>query len=147
MGMFDTLVTNGDPRFTCAHGHVVDDFQTKSLGCNLDRYRLIDDVLHVEQLTYNDAGERLHEDFDRRSFTNTINVYTSCRECKPIASKQPHGIVQHELWVSLDLEIYRGELKSITRAEDDRTRDQLREHLKETAQLWGYEVLADEEAK
>lgn len=120
MGMYDTFVTDGDPRFTCASGHVVDDFQTKSLGCNLDRYRLVSDVLHVEQFTYDEDGEPAHKDLDRRSITNTINIYTSCSECRPVVSKQPHGNVRHEVWVSLNLELYRGELKSITRAEDDR---------------------------
>lgn len=139
--MYDDFVTDGDPRFTCAHGHVVDNFQTKSLGCGLDRYRLVGDVIHVEQFTYDDDGEPAHKDLDRRSFTNTINIHTSCSECRPVASKQPHGVVQHEVWVSFNLEVYRGELKSITRAEDDRTRETLREELSERGKQYGYSVL------
>jgi hypothetical protein len=48
MGMYDDVLSHGDA-LRCAHGHVLAELQTKSMGCELDTYHLYMGNLFIQQ--------------------------------------------------------------------------------------------------
>lgn len=79
MGMFDYFdVTGAEVHlFTCSNGHIVRGLQTKSLGCQLSKYRCQDGVLTEYTMDFEDGDPEPVAS----TITDSFTVYNSCEEC------------------------------------------------------------------
>lgn len=95
MGMYDTMHVE----LLCAHGHTVNDFQTKSLTNTLSTFFIRDHVLYgdvdngnacdkpLEEMVLTPTGLNLvsTRHYPRcDKYSGSFNVYSSCDECLPV---------------------------------------------------------------
>jgi hypothetical protein len=146
MGMFDNMVLLGEGAglVRCAHGHVQEDLQTKSLECLLDVYYVYERILYrsmraaeeriVKPREMEDARLKLRFERDAFRFAHTgeVVVYTHCKDCDPVvyesASSFGGRVSDRRIWVEYELDFRKGRLVK-TGALSARTREETREQM------------------
>ena len=146
MGMFDNLVLLGESAnlVRCAHGHVQEDLQTKSLERLLDVYYVYERVLYrtmraaqeriARSLEMEDGKLRIRFERDASLFAHTgeVVVYTHCKDCDPVvyesASSFGGRVSDRRVWVEYELDFREGRLVK-TAALSTKTREETREQM------------------
>ena len=146
MGMFDNLVLLGESAnlVRCAHGHVQEDLQTKSLERLLDVYYVYERVLYrtmrtaeeriVKPREMEDGRLKLRSERDAFPFAQTgeVVVYTHCKDCDPVvyesASSFGGRVSDSRVWVEYELDFREGRLVK-TAALSAKTREETREQM------------------
>ncbi len=119
MGMFDRIRTFDD-RLVCGEGHVLHEWQSKSLECNLDTYDLLESQLFREE-GETDSGTRRWDPRPTkgpdgkwtRTFVyaltplvlghRTIGIHTSCEDCQPVYFVVHDRVSTGHPWVEYNL--------------------------------------------
>lgn len=146
MGMFDNLVLLGESAslVRCAHGHVQEDLQTKSLERLLDVYYVYERVLYrsmraaeeriVRPREMEDGKLRIRFERDALRFAHTgeVVVYTHCSDCDPVVYESASSFVgrvsDRRVWVEYELDFREGGLVK-TAALSTKTREETREQM------------------
>lgn len=124
--MFDDF-SDLSGRLTCAAGHPIKDWQTKSFACEMTRYYLFDGRLFVRDAT-TEGRFRIAEDGTLRQAiersavpvlrTIEVEVHTFCETCRPVLHAAKHswngGIDGRQVWCSYVLTFVRGALDGVT---------------------------------
>lgn len=160
MGMFDTVTsldTEEENQFcTCADGHFIRSWQTKSMECDLHTFFIKKgqlygpeqeppDVADSPPERYEAVGQGILETITDRNFyppshfSGVIEVHTPCTKCESVVFAAAEDLTQHfahstsdmirgvRPWISLQLIFKDGQLVDAIR--NDKTRQVLKDEL------------------
>ncbi len=155
MGLSDTLNFYQTTPVTCAAGHPVFKFQTKSFDCDMTDYFVAVDRLYqqtaIDTLTREELNQQTLVHWAgttyafRAGFTGDVEVYTFCDKCQPVvfvSGNSPWGDMfrENSPWVEWTLTFDQGVVKAAKA-----TKNQTREDIKKELVSAGEYVPADDD--
>lgn len=115
MGLFDTINVDGDKRFTCTEGHLLDreEFQSKDFGATMGHVSMyVDDRSHVAR-TFAEFYDGGYGDGVDTPLLGRFVIYCDCRQCPAFVQAETGNICP--VGVEFKVEIVDGMVRDVTR--------------------------------